>query len=141
MMPPHPFNIPDAHALALPQKEHCIVLKSLIIPTQDLVLVQRDDANQSLIELSDSEKDISILCKVVAVGPGRDTDFGMTIPPPCKVGDRVYFGRCLGPPIEFEGKRYYLLEGRQIFGIFQVPEKLKSDALEPPSAAPTLPDA
>lgn len=54
---------------------------------------------------------------VVAVGPGRTTDDGKTVPLPVKVGDRIVLSRATGLSVYVGNEKHLMVPGGQILGI------------------------
>src|SRR5581483_8819170 len=74
-------------------------------PLRDRILVQRiEEAEQRIggIIIPDTAKEKPQQAKVVAVGSGRVTDEGRTIPPDVKVGDYVLVGKYAGTEIKLD---------------------------------------
>lgn len=56
---------------------------------------------------------------VIDVGPGI-TQSGTHIPMSVKPGDKVYFGKYAGSPINIDGEEMFVLPEREIFGVEEV---------------------
>jgi chaperonin GroES len=54
---------------------------------------------------------------VVAVGKGKVSDEGKSIPPEVKVGDKVLFGKYSGSEITVDGNEYLILKEEDILAI------------------------
>jgi chaperonin GroES len=90
-----------------------------IRPLHDRVLVKRlesEDITPSGIIIPDAAKEKAQTAKVIAVGPGRMTPEGKTIPVDVKVGDTVFFGKYAGVEA---GKDYLILREDEILGVVQ----------------------
>jgi len=85
--------------------------------TQDRALLERITQKLSnTIELPDDlQARLSNTYKVVAVGPGRITDTGYTVPPPVKVGDEVIIDK--GLEVDIKGKKYTIINAGNILVI------------------------
>lgn len=69
------------------------------------------------IVIPDTAKEKPQLGEVVAVGPGRISDEGKTIPITVKVGDRVFHSKYGGTIIKYEGAEYIILREDDILAI------------------------
>jgi chaperonin GroES len=81
-------------------------------PLRDRVLVKRIEEQEQRIGgiiVPDSAREKPQQARVVAVGSGRVTDEGKTIPPDVKVGDYVLIGKYAGSEIRLEGNEEYLI--------------------------------
>jgi chaperonin GroES len=90
-----------------------------IRPLHDRVLVKRfesEDVTPSGIIIPDAAKEKAQTGSVIAVGAGRITPEGKTIPLDVKVGDKVFFGKYAGVEA---GKDYLVLREDEILGVVQ----------------------
>jgi chaperonin GroES len=55
--------------------------------------------------------------KVIAVGKGKRTEEGKTIPMDVKEGDLVLFGKYAGSEIKVDGKEYLIMREDDILGV------------------------
>jgi chaperonin GroES len=89
-------------------------------PLHDRVLVKRleaqDEKHGSLI-IPDSAKEKPQQGTVVAVGAGRVTDAGQTIPAAVKAGDRILFGKYSGSEVTLDGEDYLVMKEEDVLGI------------------------
>jgi len=93
-----------------------------IKPLSDRVLIQpleEKEVSKSGIIIPDTAKEKPQEGEVVAVGPGKTTDDGKTIPLTVKVGDTVIYGKYAGTEIKFEGEDYLLVREDDIQGIIE----------------------
>ena len=93
----------------------------LPLPTNDLVMLEQEkEVTSDLVLIPDSANEKSPYFKVISIGPGRHTDAGQVIHPPCKVGDRVYanINQSNALPFRQGGKQFFLVQGLNIMGIF-----------------------
>ncbi len=91
-----------------------------IKPLYDKVLVERlkaEDITAGGIVLPDSAKEKPTEGRVVAVGGGRVSDAGETLPVGLKVRDLVLFGSYAGTEVKSEGKTYLILDESEILAI------------------------
>jgi chaperonin GroES len=95
-------------------------------PLRDRVLVKRLEEQEQRIGgiiVPDTAKEKPQQAKVVAVGRGRVTDDGKTIPLDVKVGDHVLVGKYSGTEIKLDGEEYLILREDEILGVAEgVPE-------------------
>jgi chaperonin GroES len=95
-------------------------------PLRDRVLVRRFEAQEQRIGgiiIPDTAKEKPLQAKVVAVGTGRVTDDGKTIPVEVKPGDEVLIGKYAGTEIKLEGQEYLIVREDEILGVTEgVPE-------------------
>jgi chaperonin GroES len=91
-------------------------------PLRDRILVKRlEEQEQKVggIIIPDTAKEKPQQGRVVAVGSGRLTDKGATIPLDVKVGDTVLFGKYGGTEIKIEGEEYLILREDEVLGIVE----------------------
>lgn len=92
-------------------------------PLGDAILIDLIPPGETAggIALPDDAEGVSVKAKVIAVGPGRTTEFGAFLEVPVKVGDVVYlapFYQASRPPIKmrFGSKDYAVITARDLFG-------------------------
>lgn len=88
-------------------------------PLGDKVLVKRieyEDKTPGGIIIPDAAKEKAQHGKVIAVGPGRTTTEGKTLPVGVKVGDKVFFGKYAGTEA---GDDYLIIKEDEILGVVQ----------------------
>ena len=89
-----------------------------IQPLSDRVVlkpVQEDNVTKSGIYLPEgTSKERPFMYEVVAVGPGRKSEFGHYIGVNAKVGDIVLVPKIGTLRIDFEGDEYYIVQDREI---------------------------
>jgi chaperonin GroES len=56
--------------------------------------------------------------KVVAVGKGRVTEDGKTLPLEVREGDNVLFSKYSGTELKLEGEEYLMIREEDVLGIF-----------------------
>ena len=99
--------------------------KHKIIPLGDRVLVKpltEDEGKKTksgiiIPETIDKEKPEQ--GKVIAIGAGRMTDDGKTLPVRVKVGDTVIFSKYGPDEIKVDGEEYYILSESNILAIIK----------------------
>jgi chaperonin GroES len=100
-------------------------------PLRDRLLVKRLEQTEQRIGaiiVPDTAKEKPQQAKVVAVGSGRLTDDGKTIPLDVKVGDYVLVGKYAGSEIKLEGEEYVIIREEEVLGVaegVQEPELAK----------------
>jgi chaperonin GroES len=89
-------------------------------PLHDRLLVQRNDsATQTAggLYLPETAKEKPVEGMVLAVGDGRLTEEGNTLPLQVKVGDRIIFGKYSGTEIKLDGEERLILREDDVLGI------------------------
>ncbi len=95
-------------------------MKTTLRPLHDRVLVKRldeqDEKHGSLI-IPDTAKEKPQEGKIIAVGTGRVTDDGKTLPLAVKQGDRILFGKYSGNEVRLDGQEYLIMKEDDVLGI------------------------
>jgi len=89
-------------------------------PLHDRLLVQRNDsATQTAggLYLPETAKEKPVEGTVLAVGDGRLTEEGKTLPLQVRVGDRIIFGKYSGTEIKLDGEERLILREDDVLGI------------------------
>ncbi len=89
-------------------------------PLGDRVIVKQDEAEETTaggLLLSSGSKEKPTTGVVLAVGDGRVTEDGETIPVPVKVGDRVLYGKYGGTEIDVDGETVMILRADDIYAV------------------------
>ncbi len=89
-------------------------------PLHDRLLVQRNDsATQTAggLYLPETAKEKPVEGTVLAVGDGRLTEEGKSLPLQVKVGDRIIFGKYSGTEIKLDGEERLILREDDVLGI------------------------
>ena len=89
----------------------------LLEPQNDRVLIKPIEDDEQMygnIVIPDMGKERPEMGKVIAVGPGRQSEFGHYIRVNAKVGDIVLVPKIGTIRIEFEGDEYYITQDREI---------------------------
>jgi chaperonin GroES len=104
-----------------------------IIPVKDNVLVQQDKPEEKteggLFMPQGARETYKDIGTVIAVGPGRTTEDGETIPVSVQVGERVLFKRRPASALEGEWDGLLLLKDDDILGVLEATEP------EPPTGS------
>lgn len=96
--------------------------KLTLRPLGDRVIVQRREPEEALkggIILPDSAKKKQESAKVVAVGQGKTTKEGTTLPMPVKVGDIVLMDKYAGQEVTVDDQEYVILRADDIIAIIE----------------------
>lgn len=91
-----------------------------IKPLQDRVVIERLEAEEktaSGIILAAGAAEKPDMGVVIAIGDGKCTPEGKTIPMNVKVGDKVIFGKYSGQEVKLDGKTLIIMREEDIFGI------------------------
>ena len=91
-----------------------------IQPLGDRILVEVLEAKEktkSGIVLPDTAKEKPQEAKIIAVGKGRVTEDGKTIPLEVKAGDKILFGKYSGAEITVDDKEYLILKEEDVLAI------------------------
>lgn len=95
-------------------------------PLRDRILVKRIEEQEQRIGgiiIPDTAKEKPQQAKVVAVGSGRVTDEGKTVPLEVQVGDYVLLGKYSGSDITLDGTEYLIVREDEVLGVAEgVPE-------------------
>ncbi|MDP3854710.1 co-chaperone GroES [Phenylobacterium sp.] len=89
-------------------------------PLGDRVLVKRveeEEKTKGGIIIPDTAKEKPQEGKVIAVGPGKVTDDGKTLPLAVKAGDRILFGKYSGSEVKLDGEEYLIMKEEDVLGI------------------------
>ncbi|MDF2549807.1 MAG: groes1 [Chlamydiales bacterium] len=96
--------------------------KTLIRPMGDRVLVKRLEAEETLkggIILPDTAKKKQETAEVIALGTGKKTKDGKTIPLPVKVGERILMEKYSGQEIQLEDEEFVIVRADEIIAIVE----------------------
>ncbi|GAB6281803.1 MAG: co-chaperone GroES [Ignavibacterium sp.] len=91
-------------------------------PLADRVIVKASEAEEKTkggIILPDTAKEKPIEGTIIAVGSGRISDDGKTIPMTVKVGDKVLYGKYSGTEVTVDGEEYLIMRESDIFAIIK----------------------
>lgn len=94
--------------------------KTRLRPLHDRVLVQRieeEEARYGGIIIPDTAKEKPQEGKVIAVGTGKRTEEGKTLPLDVKAGNRVLFGKYSGSEVKIDDEEYLILREEDILGV------------------------
>ena len=91
-------------------------------PLHDRVLVERVESEEKTpggIILPDTAKEKPQQGKIIAVGEGKRTEDGKTIPLQLKEGDTILFGKYSGTEIKIDGIEYLIMREEDVLGIVE----------------------
>ncbi|MDR2583388.1 MAG: co-chaperone GroES [Fibromonadaceae bacterium] len=91
-----------------------------IKPLADRVLIEPVEAEtktQAGLYIPDNAKEKPMQGVVKAVGAGRKSDKGETIPMEIKVGDKVLYGKYSGTEVSLDGKNYLIAKENDILAV------------------------
>jgi len=91
-----------------------------IKPLADRVLIEPVEAEtktQAGLYIPDNAKEKPMQGIVKAVGAGRKSDKGDTIPMEIKVGDKVLYGKYSGTEVTLDGKNYLIAKENDILAV------------------------
>ena len=98
-------------------------MSKLIKPTNDRIVVRPIDEGEQTygsIVIPDLGKEKPEMGEVIAVGPGRMSEYGQMIPVrSCKIGDVVLVPKIGTLRIDFEGEEYYIAQDREILAVIK----------------------
>jgi chaperonin GroES len=93
-----------------------------IKPLFDKVLVkplEEKEEKVGNIYIPESAKEKPQQGEIIAVGPGRTTAEGKTIPMSVKKGDKVFYGKYSGTEVTLEGEKMLIMSENDIYGIIE----------------------
>ena len=95
-------------------------MKTTLRPLHDRVLVKRLDEQEEKhgrLIIPDTAKEKPQEGRVIAVGTGKVTDDGKTLPLAVKAGDRILFGKYSGSEVKLDGEEYLIMKEEDVLGI------------------------
>lgn len=93
-----------------------------LTPLYDRVIVrpsEPEEVTKGGIIIPDTAKEKPMQGEVVAVGSGKVTEDGKTLPLSVKVGDKVLYGKYAGTEIKIDGEDYLIMRESDIFAIIK----------------------
>ncbi len=91
-------------------------------PLGDRILIEvleAKDKTKGGIVLPDTAKEKPQEAKVIAVGKGKVSEDGKTIPLELKAGDKILFGKYSGTEIMIDDKEYLILKEEDVLAIIK----------------------
>jgi chaperonin GroES len=98
-------------------------MKTTLRPLHDRILVKRleeRDVKHGSIVIPDTAREKPQEGEIVAVGTGKVTDDGKSIPLAVKAGDRILFGRYSGSEVTLDSEEYLIMKEEDVLGIVGV---------------------
>jgi chaperonin GroES len=92
-------------------------MSKLLQPQNDRVLIKPVESGEEMygnIIIPDMGKEKPEMGEVIAVGPGRQSEFGQFIRVNAKVGDFVLIPKIGSLRIDFEGQEYFITPDKEI---------------------------
>jgi chaperonin GroES len=93
-----------------------------IRPLHDRIVVKRleeQEEKQGALYIPDSAKEKPQRAQVIAVGNGKKTEDGKTIPLDVKVGDLILFGKYSGSDIKIDGQEYLIMREDEVLAVLE----------------------
>ena len=91
-------------------------------PLEDRIVVRPADSETTTasgLVIPDTAKEKPQQGEVLAVGPGRTTDEGKTVPMAVKVGDTVLYSKYGGTEVSIKGEDLLILTGRDVLAVIE----------------------
>lgn len=91
-------------------------------PLGDRLIVQRlkqEETQKGGIILPDAAKKKKEMAKVIAVGKGKTTDEGKTLPMPVSVGDTILMDKYSGQEVNIDDEEYIVLRADDIIATIE----------------------
>jgi chaperonin GroES len=96
-------------------------MSKTITPCNDRIVIKPIDEGEQTygsIVIPDMGKEKPEMGEVIAVGPGRLSEYGKMIPiRSCKIGDVVLVPKIGTLRIDFEGEEYYIAQDREVLAV------------------------
>lgn len=93
-----------------------------IRPLHDRILAKRIEEKEQVrggIIIPDTAKEKPLEAEVMAVGNGKVTEEGKTIPMDVKVGDRILIGKYSGTEVKLDDVEYIILREEEVLGVIK----------------------
>ena len=100
-------------------------MSKTLTPFNDRVIIkpiEEDEQMYGNIVIPDLGKERPEMGEVIAVGPGRQTEFGQFIRVNAKVGDIVLIPKIGSIRIDFEGDEYFITPDKEILASIKLNE-------------------
>ena len=88
-----------------------------LVPSNDRLVVKPIEQTEQMygnIIIADMGKERPEMGEVIAVGPGRMSEYGTFVPVNFSVGDIVLLPKIGTIRVEFEGEEYYIAQAKEI---------------------------
>ena len=97
-------------------------MSTKVRPLHDRILIKRIEEQETVkggIIIPDSAKEKPQEGEVIAVGHGKKTDEGKTLPLDVKAGDRILFGKYSGTDITIDDEEYLILREEEVLAVLE----------------------
>lgn len=97
-------------------------MSSKLTPKNDRVLIKPSKKGEEMygsIIIPDMGQERPEMGEVIAVGPGRTSEFGFFIPVNAKVGDMVLVPKIGTLRIDFDGEEYFIVQDKEILAVIE----------------------
>ena len=97
-------------------------MSSKLVPKNDRVLIKPSKKGEEMygsIIIPDMGQERPEMGEVIAVGPGRTSEFGSFIPVNAKVGDTVLIPKIGSLRIDFDGEEYFIVPDKEILAVIE----------------------
>ena len=91
-------------------------------PLHDRLIVKRleeEEKTKGGIIIPDTAKEKPVEGKVLAVGKGKITEDGTTIPIEVKKGDRILFAKYAGTEVKIDGEEHLIMKEDDVLAIIE----------------------
>ena len=109
--------------------------KKLLQPTNDRIIVKPIDEGEQTygsIVIPDMSKERPEMGEVIAVGPGRLSEYGKSIPVrSCRVGDIVLVPKIGTLRVDFEGDEYFIAQDKEILAVIKEEQPEVKSTVDP----------
>jgi chaperonin GroES len=109
--------------------------KKLLQPTNDRIIVKPIDEGEQTygsIVIPDMGKERPEMGVVIAVGPGRLSEYGKSIPVrSCRVGDTVLVPKIGTLRVDFEGEEYFIAQDKEILAVIKEEQPEVKSTVDP----------
>lgn len=108
--------------------------KKLYPKNDRILLIPIDEGEQTYgsIVIPDMGKEKPEMGKVIAVGPGRLSEYGKNIPVrTCREGDIILVPKIGTLRIDFEGQEYYIAQDREVLAVIKEVKPEVKSTLDP----------
>src|SRR6185436_16624554 len=92
-----------------------------LIPVYDHIVIERVEQPGKIVLITEAAQVGPRYAKVLAVGPGRPSEYSGTMmpPPPCQVGDVILYHGGAGTMVEHQGKKLWFIFPRDVLAVHQ----------------------
>lgn len=93
-----------------------------IRPLHDRILAKRIEVTEQIkggIIIPDTAKEKPLEAEVIAVGNGKKTEEGKTVPLDVKSGDRILIGKYSGTEVVLDDVEYIILREEEVLGVIK----------------------